>query len=150
MGIEDIWVDRDHRSQESIAVEMRSRTGFSGSPVAVYRTPATVISVEIPREYYEFWALLGVNWGYILDEDGENTYLNGVVPSWKILELLEEPRLKAKQKEAEAKLRDHHAKDKSSVAQSFAAPPVADANPKHREDFNSLLGAAVRKPESKD
>ena len=29
-------------------------------------------------------------------------------------------------------------------------PAIGDANPKHREDFNSLLGAAVKKPAQED
>jgi hypothetical protein len=73
MMMEDIWVKRDNRNQESIAVEMRSRTGFSGSPVAVYRTDSGQLASV---KHKNFWGLLGVNWGYILDEDGENTWLN--------------------------------------------------------------------------
>ncbi len=49
-----------------------------------------------------FWALLGVNWGYIHDEDGENSWLNGVVPAWKILEVLETAPLLAEHAKAEA------------------------------------------------
>jgi hypothetical protein len=153
MGLENIWVDADKRWQESISVEMRSRTGFSGAPVAVYRTKNTVLSREIPDNLHEFWAPLGVNWGYILDEDGENTWLNGVVPSWKILELFEVPELKKKQQEIEAKMRRHFANQSGGVAQSFAgesAPQPADANPNHQEDFTRLLGAAAQKPEPRD
>jgi hypothetical protein len=29
---------------------------------------------------------------------------------------------------------------------AISDPPATDANPKHREDFNSLLNAAVKKP----
>ena len=153
MGPENIWVKQDNRFQESIAVEMRSRTGFSGAPVAVYRNQGTVISVEIPNEYKAFWALLGVNWGYILDEEGENTWLNGVVPAWKILELFEEPALKKKQEQIEADFLRRYANsgtDFSAVVQSFGGPPASDENPIHREDFMRLVGAAARKPESKD
>jgi hypothetical protein len=150
MGVEDIWVKKDNRFQESIAVEMRSRTGFSGSPVAVYRMKNNILSREIPEEYSEFWALLGVNWGYILDEDGENTWLNGVVPSWKVRELFEVPALKDKQREIEEDFRAKYTQSSGSAAQSFADEAASDANPNHREDFNSLLGAAVRKRELKD
>ena len=75
------------RRQESYAVEMRSRTGFSGSPVMLYRTKTTVL-MDVPEEAKAFSGLLGANWGYINDELGENTWLNGVVPAWKISELL--------------------------------------------------------------
>jgi hypothetical protein len=30
------------------------------------------------------------------------------------------------------------------------APPASDANPKHREDFNSLVNAAAQKREQED
>ena len=81
------------RPQESFAVEMRSRTGFSGAPVCVYRTGQTL--APVPEDAQRFWGLLGVNGGYVLDENGENTFLNGVVPAWKITELLETPTLRA-------------------------------------------------------
>lgn len=96
MMLEDILVSDSlgARVQNSFAVEMRSRTGFSGSPVCVYRTIATVLT-DVPAGKHEYWGLLGVNWGHILDEDGENTWLNGVVPAWKISELLDVPPLQA-------------------------------------------------------
>jgi hypothetical protein len=153
MGLEKIWVAADNRWQDSFAVEMRSRTGFSGAPVAVYRTRATVISRDIPPEKQEFWGLLGVNWGYILDEDGENTWLNGVVPAWKILETLGSPPLKDRQKKFEEDFHRRFAKGDKGAQQAFAtepdsAAPVApakDANPQHREDFTALVGEAARK-----
>ena len=42
--------------------------------------------------------------------------------------------------------------DPWAVTQDAAIPDpaIGDANPKHREDFNSLLGAAVKKPEPED
>jgi hypothetical protein len=82
------------REQLSYAVEMRSRTGFSGSPVCVYRTEGSSL-MPLPKEAEHMWGLLGVNWGYVPDEEGENTWLNGVVPAWKITELLDSPPLKA-------------------------------------------------------
>ena len=88
MMLEPLWNDALKRDEEGFAVEMRSRTGFSGSPVTVYRTPATVLT-DVPEEHRDFFRLLGVNWGYVLDQGGENTWLNGVVPAWKIVELLE-------------------------------------------------------------
>lgn len=153
MMSEDIWVKRTNRFQESLAVEMRSRTGFSGSAVIVYRTPATVLAdVTVP----DFWGVLGVNWGYIKDEDDENTWLNGVVPGWKILELLETPALRAQHEGYEAELRkivkDHGGVE--GVAEAFAgpsaAPPSAGAEPNHRERFTALLNVAAKKRESKE
>lgn len=81
-----------NQDQLSYAVEMRSRTGFSGSPVVVYRQEGTSLK-ELPEGHDTGWGILGINWGYILDEDGENTWLNGVVPAWKIVEVLKTPEM---------------------------------------------------------
>jgi hypothetical protein len=154
MMTEDIWVQADRRYQESFAVEMRSRTGFSGSPVVVYRS-GTVQQDGKAFTAVNFFGLLGVNWGYILDETGENTFLNGVVPAWKIFELLEAPALKDKHEELEKKIIADMKKGPSSGAvQAFASgassPPATDANPTHREDFTNLLNAAAQKPAQED
>lgn len=85
------------RDQLSFAVEMRSRTGFSWSLVTVYRTVATVLTTV---KQQDFFAILGVNWGHVMDEDGENTWLNGVVPAWEILETLDVPALSSVQARA--------------------------------------------------
>ncbi len=101
---EPLWNSATRRHQESYAVEMRSRTGFSGAPVAVYRTLATVLA-DIPQDKLSYFGLLGVNWGHVKDEEtGESTWLNGVVPAWKILELLDTPPLLARQNWAKEKL----------------------------------------------
>lgn len=149
MMAEDIWVKNDSRFQRSYAVEMRSRTGFSGSPVAVYRTAATVLAHV---KHHDFWGILGVNWGYILDEDGENTWLNGVVPGSRILELLEVPALKNRHKELEQQFRDAVKKSGDGGAvQAFAdaAPPASELHPNGQERFKSLLGEAAQKREPK-
>jgi hypothetical protein len=145
---EPIWNKGISRDQLSFVVEMRSRTGFSGSPVAVYRTIATTLT-DVPVR--DFFAFLGINWGYILDEDGENTWLNGVVPAWKIAETLEVPALKKHQKEAEQRWRAA-TKNPSDEAEPAVAGvvPASEVNPTHREDFNSLLSAAVKKRGSED
>lgn len=151
MGIEDIWVNELNRWQESYAVEMRSRTGFSGSPVAVYRTPTSVLTPDIPENLSSFWGLLGINWGYILDEDGENTWLNGVVPAWKILEVLDVPKLKKRQEEVVAEFHERFAPGGSTTA--FASDEQSSAegeSPTHKEDFKRLLNEAARKREPKD
>jgi hypothetical protein len=96
MMLDTIWNKATQRDEESFAVEMRSRTEFSGAPVAAYRTPATILSTDIASRY--FFCLLGVNWGYVFDkETGENSWLNGIVPAWKIIETLEVPTLREKQ-----------------------------------------------------
>jgi hypothetical protein len=151
MMLEDIWVKEDNRHQVSFAVEMRSRTGFSGSPVAVYRTVATSIT-NVKHE--NFWGILGVNWGYILDETGENTWLNGVVPAWKVIDLLEHTDLKKQHDEHERKFHEKVAANKrsSGVERAFAGESdlhASDANPNHLEDFKRLEVLAARKPAPK-
>ena len=99
MMLENILNPGTEKKEESFAVEMRSRTGFSGAPVVVHRVPTSSIT-KVPVK--TFLKILGVNWGYIKDEEtGESTWLNGVVPAWKILELMELPMLKQKHREAE-------------------------------------------------
>lgn len=98
--LDKFWSKSMGKLQEGFAVEMRSRTGFSGSPVLVYRTSSTVLTkVDVKK----FSGFLGVNFGYVLDEDGENTWLNGVIPAWKVTEILDTPTMKAKQKEIESR-----------------------------------------------
>jgi hypothetical protein len=142
---EDIWVKDDSRFQRSYAVEMRSRTGFSGSAVAVYRTRATVLA---DVKHSDFWGILGVNWGYINDEDGENTWLNGVVPGARILELLEVPTLKNRHEELEQEFyKIIREQGEGGAVQAFAdaTPPATDANPNHLKDFTRLVDVAARK-----
>jgi hypothetical protein len=145
-----IWNQVTNSDQESFAVEMRSRTGFSGSPVAVYRDGQTRPGNKGPQRW---WWLLGINWGYVIEKDtGENTWLNGVLPAWKILEVLEEPAL-ADKHEAGAKWwreRQESAATVSVAAPVEPAPPSNDANPNHRGDFMRLVNAAARKPARED
>ncbi len=140
-----------NQDQLSYAVEMRSRTGFSGSPVVVYRQKGMSLK-ELPEGHDTGWGVLGINWGHILDEDGENTWLNGVVPAWKIIEVLQTPEMEAsfnKADEAAARI-SKGAVAVPSVAVEDAAPPTTDENPRHKEDFNSLLDAAVKGSQSDD
>jgi hypothetical protein len=97
--------------QESFAVEMLSRPGYSGSPVYVYRTPYDLRtgSIHVGPLYLKF---LGLNWGFITDPAevkeemivtkqsagnnhqtiryvAMNTGMNGVVPAWHLRRFLE-------------------------------------------------------------
>ncbi len=112
---EPIFQDFRAFNQESFLVDMRSLSGFSGSPVFVYWITPGVMSLVIPprREDMvkgprrdlmgEKW-LLGIDWGHmpltqpVLDESGHpvsegwrfkvNTGIATVVPAWKLLDLL--------------------------------------------------------------
>jgi len=110
MMAQPLWNGVLKREQEGFAVEMRSRTGFSGSPVFIYGTAFNQLKERFGGRHI-FFGLLGVNWGYIYERDidgngtTENTWLNGVVPTWKIRELLEMPKIKSVIAESEATAR---------------------------------------------
>lgn len=101
--------------QESFLVEMRSLSGFSGSPVFIYILP-TEIRMDVPKwtdmqsgTFYGPW-LLGVNWGHIpiyekvlgpkRDKHGNRkpvndawdvpmiSGMNAVTPAWRLMEFL--------------------------------------------------------------
>lgn len=90
--------ERNNFKQESFLVESHSISGFSGSPVFVwvpYERTADIRDPEkrsqfrrqvrsyqhAPREYF-----LGVDWGHLEDESPPG--MAGVVPAWKLLEVL--------------------------------------------------------------
>ncbi len=98
--------------QESFVVECRSIAGFSGSPVWVYIPPFSYDRKEQRTSSEGWWQgpwLLGVDWGHlripedVVDLGGKkhpdelrvlaNSGMMGVVPAWKLKELLhqEEP-----------------------------------------------------------
>ena len=68
--------------------------------------------------------------------------MNGVVPAWKILELLETGKLKEDFDKSEDAV-FNEANANGVAVPSVAEPPTTDENPQGREDFNSLLDAAV-------
>jgi hypothetical protein len=169
---EPIYVDSTFPPQESFAVELRSMCGYSGSPVFV-------TGVEIHRRFARSIrgpdALLGVHWGHIvdhwtvetkivrramptalgpdeqeIDQVSANTGMNGVVPAWRLMELLDMPRFKnvrIAEEDAEiARLsRDSPGAVLDGAVDVVSASVTADANPQHQEDFTSLLSAAARK-----
>jgi hypothetical protein len=104
-GLGTEFIDQgEHRSnfkQESFLVESHSISGFSGSPVFVwiplertvkFRDPEMkskfrreVRSYQhAPREYF-----LGVDWGHL--EDTSPPGMAGIVPAWKLTEVLSTP-----------------------------------------------------------
>jgi hypothetical protein len=97
--------------QESIAVDMRSISGYSGSPAFVYWEFGGGHLHGIRRTMINsFLGLLGVDWGHIpmilpvLDRQGKelvdgsytksHTSMSGVVPAWRLRELLESQQFK--------------------------------------------------------
>jgi hypothetical protein len=102
---------------DSFCVDMHSRTGHSGSPVFVFRTPGSQIGFVPPAEYGAYLGVLGILWGQFPGmwdiEKGttadlrkeaaslilEGQYVKGlsgmacVLPAWTILEVLKMPKL---------------------------------------------------------
>lgn len=82
-------------------IDMRSRVGFSGSPVFIYRNPFSNLKMRINEERNDersFFFLLGIHWGgdpEIWELDGEPVESRGmsgmtaVTPAWEILKVLE-------------------------------------------------------------
>jgi hypothetical protein len=172
----------------SYIVDMHSRSGFSGSPVFVYRTFGSDLEdregfrfLEIEMDSFRpkggrikteaILQFLGIHWAQFPEEwelrdekriaqgskrrhlvrDGQ--FIRGmsgmtcVIPAWQVLEVLDMPKLKARREEDRKK--KLNARRTSPVAER-SAHPASDANPNHREDFNSLVGAAARKREPED
>jgi hypothetical protein len=111
MPSEPFLVKRGQREyeQESFLVEVHSIGGYSGSPVLVDLLPSAHRREGATGA--NTLKLLGVMWGHVLDwvdvtgPDGDpkgmpgesmvemNTGVAGVVPSWKLRELLDSPRV---------------------------------------------------------
>ena len=118
--------------------------------------------------------LLGVDWCHIRDEEyiwnrltkktvspewfvKSNTGMAGVVPAWKIFDILNGEGMKKAIAEATERARELAKKgDGIELDAAVGVPekvtPIApeDSNPSHQEDFKKLLGAAVKSPRSTD
>lgn len=161
-------------------VDMRSRTGFSGSPVALYRLPDADLSTVVAQPFVlqsgikmRAIALLGVHCGQFPDpvkvyksppkreregdpiHEGDTVYIQSgmtiVVPAWRIIEMLDLEVFEMARRDRENRLED--AARRRPQPESVPAPTTeasTDANPNHREGFTSLLHAAAKKPEPKE
>lgn len=107
--------------QLSFIVEARSLGGYSGSPVFAYNSGTVTHKGRIERTDDSELFLLGIDWCHLNDwqevlrEDQEtavkpprwvrgNTGMAGVVPTWKLTELLKEPILKKQRDKDETEL----------------------------------------------
>jgi hypothetical protein len=140
---------------QSFVVDMHSRTGFSGSPVFVYRT----FGSDLSKEWHDFSSiefsvgpqflrLLGIHWGQFpeewelrkrdsIDESRrknlilEGAYVEGmsgmtcVIPAWNLLEVLHLPKFNKMQGDAVRRA------GKPREPKGESAPPASDANPNH-------------------
>jgi len=127
----------------------------------------------IHDEAHGTW-LLGVNWGYITDDweitrrkratalgavdqapSAEfvqaNTGMNGVVPAWRLLELIHDPRLEGAKMAAEhqAQVSENSARGGTAFASiptaSGSEPPTTEGDEQHKERFMATLISAVQK-----
>lgn len=140
------------RTRESYLLDMHSRTGYSGSPVFVYRTPGTNIAQALEVGQYDLnkslLCLLGVHFGQFddFDQDGVvigKSAMTAAVPAENILGLLEAKIFVEMRRSKDAKWAA------KLMAEKFQRAPSAESagssvESTHREDFNNLLDAAVR------
>lgn len=124
--------------EESFAVEMKSKPGYSGSPTFVYSSVFNQVFSKVrDSDHSAFHLLLGINWGHIhekrplLDEYGkqvpgrfvtEASGMNGVVPAWHILELLQQDEVAKALSEVEANDAVYQLKKLALAASNATAP----------------------------
>jgi hypothetical protein len=146
-------------------IEARSIAGLSGSPVMAMADNALELIQGIAKRplVHGGAALLGLMHGHfdvpnlnedvVMDEEeptrSVHTGIGVVIPVEKIVETIQHPELVAMRKERVKEIR------KTGATADLATDPSAashanDGDPTHREDFNSLLLAAVQKRESED
>ena len=150
------------RPTRAYLVESRAISGASGSPVFARRSIEHTIPdpAASPGHILRAWTpgsvwLLGLwqsSWPRKAEQDLiESADLSDdvkvsvgvglVVPATFIQEVLDMPEI------GEQRAHRKRARDLEVAATTDAAPPTTAGNPSHKEDFNRLLDAAVRKPE---
>lgn len=110
-------IQPNHIKADSFCIDMHSRTGYSGSPVFVFKTPGSEVGFIQTVHPHSYFGLLGIHWGQFPEdweiEKGakpkskheakslivEGQYVKGlsgmtcVLPAWSILEVLRMPKL---------------------------------------------------------
>jgi hypothetical protein len=102
--------------QESFLVELRSKSGYSGSPVFVYIPRGTEmdgVGTQVSLGIGIGPFLLGIEWGHIQDEAEVFTWkvkldtgMAAVVPAWRLLDLLRAKELIMLREQKEKELAD--------------------------------------------
>lgn len=171
---------RNRPLQDSYIAEMKSRSGFSGSPVFVYLPPPQIRFVHSQRQIYsephkpfikmfEFYGpwLLGVHWGEInvegpdapwlhasLDNDRRGMELGsgmiGIVPCSRLETLLMKDKRVLTERKTVEKEFRPQASAQAAVRETKKRGAEPEHNPSHKEDFRRLLGVAARKHEQED
>lgn len=86
-------------AQDSLLIEARSLSGFSGSPVMLYIAPFSNrfrsggFAPDEGLDTSTTTGLIGIDWGHLglAEDQAQNSGIMAVVPSWKLLELLDQP-----------------------------------------------------------
>jgi hypothetical protein len=160
---EPLWHEHYKLWQESFLVEVRSLPGYSGSPVFGY-VPIPPSGKDLapgddPQLAGMSVRLIGIDWCHLRDwgdvyqadqqtKTGDRVALNsgmaGVIPAWKITELLmEDEDLAAGRKQAEAEWREEQ-------GDPATAPQLDDAaGSSEFERFEDLTRRLVNTPKSK-
>jgi len=125
--------DHNNLNVKSYILDMHSRTGYSGSPVYVFRVPCAdldaINSGKNPWRFPPFLYLLGIHWGQFPEEwkgkkGTDKIIFHGVsgmslvVPAERILDLINTPKLKAQ--------RDIHDSEREEHYQKHGYPPILD------------------------
>ncbi len=121
--------------QDSFVVEGRATSGYSGAPVFVYKPEFVYAPRAGSPMKNEVW-LLGIEWGHLTtrgrveDEGGKphpdnleveaNSGMIGVVPAWKLRELLDQKELVKGRQEGEERQREWEDAKVALVAQMKA------------------------------
>jgi hypothetical protein len=168
-------VPTDRGLMEAYLVEARSIGGISGSPVFTHMAIRPSSTLTTPPGRKEIKAsskvhyLLGLVHGhYTINTQEEwvaktsqqvgdmNAGIAIVVPATKIMETINQAALFGEQEKHARIMRERTIARSGAKADSVPsgkarpAPPASDENPNHREDFTSLLDAAVKTPAQED
>lgn len=153
------------KTTPSFILDMHSRSGFSGSPVFVYRTVGSDLTMDgiggMRLDTPTLFRFLGIHWGPFpeelkaKDDAGKKYTIRGVsgmtcaTPAWRIADLLQIDEFRDKRIERE-KMQSKDKKITSAPVAEISASRSSDENPSHREDFKSLLTKAAKTPSRDD
>jgi hypothetical protein len=138
--------------EESCLVEMRSISGFSGSPVLLWIPPMSK-RVSGTTLAYGYWRLLGVCWGYInvpeiaKDTSGYqyqlllNSAMAAVVPIEKVMDIIDGDEMRKKRKKTDRELENKQNKSGITPASVVKNEKTKDLT---QEDFEDVLRKIAR------
>ncbi len=148
--------------KDSYCVDTHSRSGFSGSPVFVYNAPGNNLDkcfrFGSPLTDNSRLYLLGIHWGQFpeiceITEKNKSKRTLDIVSGMTcvmtpepIVEVLNMDHFKKQRSKGDIELQEDFEKHGYPPKLETAKQPIPKSdNPRHKEDFNSLLTAAVKK-----